>query len=82
MNARTRQLVDEILVLPADERALAVAEIEASLDEDEGAPSPEQVEAAWTEELKARLDDVVSGRVKTRDADEVLAELRATYPRR
>lgn len=59
MNARTRQLLDELLVLPAEERALMAAELEASLDEDENAPSPEQVGAAWTEELKTRLDDVV-----------------------
>ena len=32
MNARTRQLLNELLVLPAEDRAIIAAELEASLE--------------------------------------------------
>ena len=72
MNARTKRLLDEVLALPASDRALIATELEASLD-DEGISS---------EELARRLDDVVSGRVALRDADVVIAELRAKLAQR
>ncbi len=78
MNARTKKLLEEVLELPASERALLVAEVDASLD---GEDAPEEVERAWTAELEKRLDDVVAGRVKTRDLDESMAELEAKYTR-
>jgi len=72
MNARVRKVVDEFLELSEEERELAASEIAAALGDDEiGDPSEE--------ELARRIDDVVSGRVETRDMDEVLAELRAKY---
>ena len=72
VNARTKQLLDEVLALPASDRALIASELEASLD-DEGISS---------EELARRLDDVASGRVELLDADVVIAELRAKFTRR
>jgi putative addiction module component (TIGR02574 family) len=79
MNARTKKLLEEVLELPASERALLVAEVDASLD---GEDTPEEVGKAWDAELERRIDDVVAGRVKTLDADEVLADLTAKYPSR
>lgn len=72
VNARTKQLLDEVLALPASDRALIASELEESLD-DEGISS---------EELARRLDDVASGRVDLLDADVVIAELRAKFTRR
>jgi hypothetical protein len=43
---------------------------------------PDEVKKAWDEEVGRRIDDVVAGRVKTRDAEEVLASLEAKYARR
>ena len=79
MNARTKKVIDDAMELPASERALVIAELEASLESDD---SPEEVAKAWDEEIARRIDDVVSGRVKTRDMNEVLAELEAKYRRR
>ncbi len=74
MNARTKKLLEEVLELPASERALIVAELDASL-EDEGTPA--EIEKAWAAELERRAADVVAGRGDGRDARAVIDELRA-----
>ena len=52
--------IENVLVaalrLPAEERAAVAAELIQSLDESEQAA--EDVEAAWAEEIRQRLDDV------------------------
>jgi hypothetical protein len=50
---------------------------------DAGAPSadadvPEDVEAAWAEQMRLRLDDFMAGRTPSSSAEEVLARLRAS----
>jgi putative addiction module component (TIGR02574 family) len=49
----------------------------ASLDE--AAPG-EGVEAAWDDEIKRRVDDIRSGRVKTIPGEQVLQELADEFP--
>jgi len=39
------------------------------------------VEAAWDEEIKRRVDDIRSGRVKTIPGEQVLRELAEEFPR-
>ena len=73
MNARTRKLLEEVLELPASERALLVAELDASL---EGEDTPEEVEKAWAEEIERRVLDVEEGRVQAIPASEVHQALR------
>jgi putative addiction module component (TIGR02574 family) len=80
VNTRAQQLLDELLELSVEDRALIAAELEGSLDEQ--GLSFEAVETALNKELERRIDDVVEGRVETRDVDEVLSDLRARYPRR
>ena len=46
----------------------------ASLDEE---PAEEGVEAAWDEEVKRRMEDIRSGRVKTIPGEQVLGRLKA-----
>ena len=41
-----------------------------------GEPSPEDVEAAWGDEIKRRLDSIDRGEVTMIPADEVMRELR------
>lgn len=60
--------------LPESERALLVAELDASLAP-EGAP--EEIEREWAAELDRRADEALAGRSEGRDAQEVIAELRA-----
>ena len=83
VNARTRKVLEEALELSAEDRALLATALEASLeDEDDQESSPEEVAKDWAQELEARIEEVVAGRVVARDASEVLAELRARYARR
>lgn len=79
VNARVRKVVDEFLELSEEERELAADEIAAALDD--GRDDDWDMDIS-KEELARRVDDVVSGRVETLDADQVLAELRAKYARR
>ncbi len=74
MNARTRQLLDELLVLPAEDRALIAAELEASLEEETA--SPEELEKEWAAEIEKRSRDVEEGRATPIAAADVHRELR------
>jgi putative addiction module component len=79
MNERARRLLKEALELPAEERAMLCAEIEATLEE---ADSPETIEAAWREEIAHRIREIEEGTVELLDGEAVLAELHAKYPAR
>lgn len=70
MNARARQLLDELLQLSAGDRALIAAELNASLD------SPEEVAKAWAHEIRRRADDIANGSAELVDKDVALAEIR------
>lgn len=50
-----------------------------SLDDE---PAEEGVEAAWDEEIKRRVDDIRSGRVRTIPGEQVLRELAEEFPDR
>jgi putative addiction module component (TIGR02574 family) len=78
MNARARQLLDELLQLSVEDRALIADELDASIDADN--VSPGEIEKAWAEEISRRVQDVRDGRGGGRDAFEVLAEIRADLP--
>ncbi len=75
MNARTRQLLDEILQLSVEDRALIADELDASIDADNA--SPGDIEKAWAEEISRRVQEVREGRGGGRDAFEALAEIRS-----
>jgi len=70
VNARAQQLLDELLRLSAEDRALIAAELTASLD------SPEEVAKAWADEIRRRADDIEQGRAELVDKDVALAEIR------
>ena len=61
MSGKGHRLLEEALELPPGERADLAASLLDSLDdgEDEG------VEESWAAEIKKRVEDVESGRVKT-----------------
>lgn len=62
------ELLTDALRLPVHERAEMVRELLRSLD---GEPE-EDVEAAWTAEIRRRLDEVRAGRANTLSAEESL----------
>ena len=61
------ELLKKALALPEKERADLAGSLINSLDE----TVDEDAEAAWQEEIARRLEEVRSGKVKTRSWDEV-----------
>ena len=68
------EVLEKALSLSTQDRSLLIDRLIASLDEE---PAEEGVEAAWDDEIKRRIDDIRSGRVKTIPGEEVLGRLKA-----
>ncbi len=60
--------------LSADERLEIARELLASVDEDEESGTPEEIEAAWEDEIQRRDEQVLAGGGGAHDAEAVLAE--------
>jgi putative addiction module component (TIGR02574 family) len=65
-------LLEKALSLSTQERGLLIDRLVETLDNE---PAEEGVEAAWEEEIKRRMDDIRSGRVKTIPGEQVLDRL-------
>jgi len=76
--ANARDLLDEALRLPDDEREQLAW---ALLDSVHG-PAEEGAAEAWTREIQRRLDDLRSGRSRGRSWEDVEASLRARLERK
>jgi putative addiction module component (TIGR02574 family) len=75
------QLLERALQLSSHERvkiAQALYESVAAEEDDED-EDPAEVEAAWADEIKQRIEEIRNGTVETIPADEVMAELRARF---
>jgi len=68
------EVLEKALSLSTQDRGLLIDRLIASLDEE---PAEEGVAAAWDDEIKSRVDDFRSGRVKTLPGEEVLRRLKA-----
>jgi putative addiction module component (TIGR02574 family) len=66
-------LREELKSLPATTRALLASDLLQSLDED---GREADAEKAWAAEAERRLDEVLSGRVKTTPGEAVLKRVR------
>ncbi|MFO8024454.1 addiction module protein [Thiohalophilus sp.] len=75
-------LEKEVFALPGENRVRIALDLIRSLDKDNESLSREEWEAAWTEEIRRRLEDIQAGRVELLDAEQVMAELRARYPKK
>jgi putative addiction module component (TIGR02574 family) len=71
MTKQTLELLQKALALSDEERASLAGSLLDSLD----APVDEDVEAAWTQEIARRLDDLDSGRSNTVPWEEVRARI-------
>ncbi|MGH9383880.1 MAG: addiction module protein [Vicinamibacterales bacterium] len=60
MTSRAQGLLREALTLPIEDRAKVAAELLASLDAD-AVDEPDEVEAAWAEEIEKRARRVMAG---------------------
>jgi putative addiction module component (TIGR02574 family) len=77
MTSQVSEILEKALTLSSQERGLLIDRLVESLDDE---PAEEGVEAAWDEEIKSRVDDVRSGRVKTIPGEQVLRELAEEFP--
>jgi putative addiction module component (TIGR02574 family) len=58
MSPAADRVLAELLQLPPDDRGAIAASLLDSLD-----PTDTEVEAAWSEEIRMRIEDIQSGRV-------------------
>ena len=61
MNAEVSDLLKKALALPPEARAALAGSLLESLDDD---PPDPGVEAAWADEIKRRIEELDSGKVK------------------
>jgi putative addiction module component (TIGR02574 family) len=73
----SKQLLLEALRLPEEERAALAGELIESLDTD---VDPD-AEAAWAEEIRARVGEIESGRAKTTSWSEARRRIHAAAGR-
>jgi len=66
------KLLEQALALSAQERGLVIDRLIESLDEE---PAEEGMEEARAEEIKSRVDDIRSGKIKMIPGEEVLRRL-------
>jgi putative addiction module component (TIGR02574 family) len=77
MTPQVSELLQKALELSTQERGLLASRLFESLDDE---PAEEGAEAAWEEEIKRRVDDIRSGRVKTIPGEQVLREIEEEFP--
>jgi putative addiction module component (TIGR02574 family) len=70
-----RQILDAAMRLGTDDRIDLADELFASVESREQG----EIDRAWDEEIKSRIDDVRHGRVKPIPANEAINKLRAKY---
>ena len=68
MTPDVSELLKKALALPPEARAALATSLFESLDEE---PADQGVEAAWSEEVKRRIEDIDSGKVQMIPYEEV-----------
>ena len=82
MNQRIRHIIDEARKLSTGERQDLLDLVNAEFGEHAAAGTPDDIAAAWDEEVARRIERVERGEGKLYDFDEVMAELRVQLQRR
>jgi putative addiction module component (TIGR02574 family) len=77
MTPQVSEVLQRALTLSSQERGLLIDRLIESLDE---GPAEEGVEEAWAHEIKRRVDDVRSGKVKMIPGEQVLRRLAKAFP--
>jgi putative addiction module component (TIGR02574 family) len=72
MDTQAEQVLQTALSLSADDRAEIVDSLLVSIDEERAA----EIEAAWAEVIKRRIDQIDTGQVKLIPSDEVMRSMR------
>ena len=76
MNERVRALIEEARKLTPEERRELFDLLEATFAGDEGDGAPEEIEAAWLEEVEDRIASVERGESVLVDYEEAMARAR------
>lgn len=79
---QARQVLEEALRLPVEDRADVAAELLRSLDEAERTLPAEEVERRWKEEITRRAERAIRGDSVGRDANLVLSSLESKLRQR
>ena len=72
MTETTTKLVDQLLSLPCEDRIYLLDRLIESLN----APSREEIDRVWAEEVERRIDELDSGKVRAIPGEQVFAEIR------
>jgi hypothetical protein len=74
MSGNAHAVLEQAKRLTAEERIELARELLASVDEDEETGTPEEIEAAWDDEIRRRDEQVLAGGGGAHNAEDVLAE--------
>jgi putative addiction module component (TIGR02574 family) len=77
MTPQVSEVLEKALALSTHDRGLLIDHLIESLDE---APAEEGVEEAWGEEIKRRVDDIRTGKIKMIPGEQVLRDLAKEFP--
>jgi putative addiction module component (TIGR02574 family) len=77
MTPQVSEVLEKALALSTQDRGLIIDRLIESLDEE---PAEEGVEAAWADEIKSRVDEIRSGKVKMMPGERVLRDLAKEFP--
>jgi hypothetical protein len=76
MNERVRAIVEEARKLTPEERLELFDLLEAEFAGDQGDGTPEEIQAAWLEEVQRRIAEAERGETTFVDFDEAMATAR------
>ena len=77
MSPQAAEVLDKALALSTHERGMLIDRLVESLDD---GPAGEGVEEAWAAEIKRRVDEIRSGKVKLVPGEQVLREMADEFP--
>ena len=75
MGMATDKILEEALLLPADERASLAERILQSLN----LPTEAEINRLWVEEAERRVSELEAGKVELIPGEQVFAKIRAKY---
>jgi hypothetical protein len=76
MTEPVKKLIEDCYALSEEDRAIVRVELD-----DDTTDSPEDVEAAWRDELQRRVDEIERNEVELLDGEQTFAKLRAKFDR-
>jgi putative addiction module component (TIGR02574 family) len=79
LSEAAEHLLDQALLLSIYERSTIARLLYESIADEEDDEDPAEVEAAWAEEIKRRVEEIRTGAVEGIPAEEVFAEMRARF---